>query len=122
MANWHALTGTGDGNSYSVAYHIPIPATGNNRAGLQWRTVLINSGLGGTTILKDGDGTGGTISAAEKSSIQSGAIYEYVEAFPTNPGQTAGQLQAAVDARFTALSSSVLADIQGRLTYFGAIH
>ena len=126
MANWHALGGIGDGNSYTIAYHIAIPSA-NNSAGFNYQAVLITSGIGGTTILKEGDGTGGTISAAEKASIQSGAIYEYVETFATNPARTALQLQGDVDARFSALSdtgtaTSFINQLKNRLKWFGATH
>lgn len=121
MANWHALTGIEDGNAYTIVYHIPIPNS-NNRVSVNYRTAIINSGIGGKTILPDGDGTGGTISAAEKSSIQSGALYEHVEPFLTNPGQTLGQLGAAVDARYTALANAAnpfVAALANKLAYFG---
>lgn len=123
MANWHALTGTPDGNSYAIAYHLPIPNT-NNRVGINYRTALVNSGLGGKTVLPDGDGTGGTISTAEKADITSGAVFEVVEAFATNPGQTLGQLAAAVDARHAALANVNGPTIQGlasRLSYYGGV-
>lgn len=121
MANWHALTGDAFGNTYTVVYHVPIPSA-NNRVGVNYRTALVNSGLGGTTRLPDGDGTGGTIAAAEKTSIQSGALYEHAEPFATNPGQTLGQLGAAVDARYTALADvngAFIAGIKNQLQYFG---
>ena len=88
---------------------------------MQWRTALANSGLGGTTVLRTGDGTGGTISAAELASVQSGALLEVVEEVPTHPGETAGQYQARLDARFAALTARVQAELQGRLTYFGHV-
>lgn len=122
MANWHALTGTPDGNAFTIVFHIPIPGAGNNRAGVQWRTALINSGLGGKTTLPDGDGSGGTISAAEKASIGSGAIFEHVEQFATNPPEAAATLQARIDARFTALTAAIQASLQAQLTYFGYTH
>lgn len=124
MANWHSLSGTVDGNSFLIVYHVPIPIA-NNRASVSYRTALVNSGIGGKTQLPDGDGTLGTISAAEKTSIQSGALYEYSEYFPTNPGQTLAQLQAAVDAKFTALSDvngTLVKALQAQLTYFGGTH
>lgn len=37
MANWHALTGTLDGNSFRIVYHIAIPSA-NNAAGINYRT------------------------------------------------------------------------------------
>jgi len=119
MANWHALTGQRDGNAFRIVFHVAIPGTGNNRAGVQWRTALINSGIGGTTVLPDGDGTGGTISVTEKTSITTGALFEVVEDFATNPPETGAALKARIDTYFTALSSRVTADLQLRLTYFG---
>ena len=124
MANWHALTGKDDANSFTIVYHLAVPNS-NNAVAINYRTALVNSGLGGRTILPDGDGTGGTISAAEKTSIQSGALYEYVEPFATNPGQNLATLQAAVDARWTALSNAggaFLTALANRLKYFGATH
>lgn len=121
MANWHALTGTPDGNSFRVVFHITIPSA-TNRANINYRTALVSSGLGGMTVLPDGDGTGGTISAAEKASIQAGSLYEWVEDFATNPGETAAALQTRADARWTALTTQLQADLAKRLTYFGYTH
>lgn len=118
---WHALTGLSDGNSYTVAYHIPIPSA-LNRVGINYRTALVNSGIGGKTIMPDGDGTGGTISATEKTKITSGETFEVVESFATNPGQTLGQLAAAVDARYTFLantSNPLIVGLQRQLDYYG---
>ena len=119
MANYHVLTGSPDGNSFRIVFHVPVPGAGNNRANVQWRTALANSGLGGTTVLRSGDGTGGTISAAELASIQSGALFEVVEDVPTHPGESAAQYQARVDALYTAVVARAQAALQGRLTYFG---
>jgi hypothetical protein len=121
MANWHALTGTLDGNSFQIVFHVTIPSA-NNAAGINYRTALVNSGLGGRTVLPDGDGTGGTISAAEKTSIQSGALYEYAEDFATNPGESAAALQARIDARHAALTTLLQGQLSKRLTYFGYTH
>lgn len=122
MSQWHALTGDKDGNSYSVAFHIPIPTPANNRVGISYRTALVNSGLGGKTTLPDGDGTGGTISASEKTSIAAGAVYEKVETFTTNPNETLAQLGARVDARYTALADvngTFIGGLKNQLSYYG---
>lgn len=119
MADYHVLTGSVDANSFSVVHHIPIPGSGTNRAGVQWRTALINSGLGGRTVLPDGDGTGGTVSAAEKASIEAGAVFEVAEQVATHPGETALQLRDRIDARHTALVAAVQAQLQGQLSYYG---
>ena len=121
MANWHALTGDVNGNSYSIAYHVPIPSA-NNRSGINYRTALINSGLGGKTSLPDGDGTGGTISATEKTSITTGTLIEVVEPFATNPGETITQLVVRLNARYTALadvSGVFIVGLAHQLDYYG---
>lgn len=118
--DYHVLTGQDDGNAYVVVYHLPFP-TGNNRAGVAYRTALINSGLGGMTRLPDGDGTGGTISASEKSQIAAGELLEFSESFNTHPGETALQLRARVDARWTALANQLPGLAQARLEYFGFV-
>jgi len=74
MANIHVLEFV-DTNKVRVVAHVAIPETTNN-AGLTWRQLALLTDRGGTTILRDGDGTLGTISAAEKTQILAGAIIE----------------------------------------------
>lgn len=120
MSSWHARIGDSDGNSFRVLFHLPIPSA-NNRVGVNYRSALVGSGIGGKTEMTEGSGAG-LISSAEKADILSGAVYEYGEIITTNPGETAGQLQARIDARFTELSNAnagVLLRIQRQLTYWG---
>lgn len=122
MSQWHVRTGDGNGNSYQVVFHLPVPSV-LNRVSVNYQTALINSGLGGKTILPDGDGTSGTISAAEKASIQAGSIYEHTETYLTNPGNALATDKAALDARYSTLSNTsgpVLGPLQKQLTYYGA--
>ena len=110
MANTHILEQVQPG-VFRVVHHIPVPAT-NNGAGISWQVALINSGVGGTTILKDGDGTAGTISAVEKAQIIAGSIYEL-------PMTEEGQTVASVPAMYARRVSEVLVTIQSRLAQFG---
>lgn len=115
--NYHVLTGREDGNSYSVVFHIPIPNT-NNRVAVNYRTALVNSGIGGTTVLPEGNGAG-QITSAEKAQVVAGELYEHVEQFDTNPGETANQIRDRIDARYTALVTAIQSRLAGRLAYFG---
>lgn len=117
MAEFHALAANNEVLRYAL--HVPIP-NANNSAGLNWRTALLRSGAGGTTVLPDGDGTGGTISAAEKASIQSGAIYEHQGEVALELVPPAGQL-AFLDALIAAETARVQAAIQSRLKWFGFV-
>ena len=103
-----------DGTEFSAAFHVAIPAT-NNVAGCPWRTVALRNG-GGTTVLPDGDGLLGTISATEKAQILSGAIVEVVKnggwnsAFPTG---------AQIDVIVGRVSSDYISNMQTKFNRYG---
>lgn len=118
MANIHILT-TG-GRVINALAHIAVPNT-NNAAGMNYRAAIVASKIGGTTQLPDGDGTDGTISAAEKTSIQSGALVEVPlsiqrAALPA----TAPERNAFLDALHAAETTKAQAEWQERLRYYGA--
>ena len=114
MANVHVLESPAPGR-FRVAYHVAIPAS-NNPAGVAWRTAIVNSrdATRPVTVLPDGDGTNGTISAAEKALIVSGAVFEYVH-------DEKGQTGATINAMHAQRSAEVLAALQARLAQFGRI-
>jgi hypothetical protein len=123
MSNMHVLTQ--HSGAFRIVAHIAIPV-GNNTAGIAWRTALVASGLGGKTVLPDGDGTIGTISAAEKASIAAGSVYEDVTDLDVTHDQTAhgqaltgAQLAAIVDAWYAGHVTAVLASLQDQLVWFG---
>lgn len=115
--HYHVLAGSDDGNSFSVVFHVPIPAV-NNRVGISYRTALVNSGLGGKTVMVEGNAAG-QITTAEKNQIVAGELYEHSESFNTNPGETATVLRDRIDARYQQLVSVVQGQVQSRLSYFG---
>jgi hypothetical protein len=117
MANIHVLDSTAPGR-FRVVYHVAIPAS-NNAAGVAWRTAVANSRPTGAnappiSVLPDGDGGSGTISAAEKALIVSGAVYELVQ-------DEKGQTGAGINAMYAQRSAEVLAALQARLAQFGRI-
>jgi hypothetical protein len=120
MSQWHGREGIPDGNTYRVIFHIPIPSA-NNRVGVNYRTALIGSGIGGTTVMTEGNGTG-QIPTAEKNSIATGALLEVNETIDTNPGETANALTTRLNARFTELANvngPFLSELKRRLEYWG---
>jgi hypothetical protein len=115
MANMHVLQRGGGG--VTVVMHVAVP-NANNAVGQNWRTVLIASHLGGTTVLPDGDGTAGTISATEKATIASGSVYETVVTL--RPEQVAfGALPAWLDLQYAQASAAALALLEDQLNYYG---
>lgn len=116
MARVHVLDTSGPNTR--LVYHITVPA-GTNDVGTTWAAVLVNSGIGGSTVLPDGTGSGGTISAAEKTSIAAGSIYEVEESVPVPPGMTTAQANAFLDSLHAAKTTEVQAAIQSRTRIFG---
>ena len=111
MSNVHVLTQRH--GVVRMAFHVPIPNS-NNARGVNYRTALINSRMGGQTSLPDGDGTGGTISTAEKLSVTNGAVYEYVIDIKRAPASN-----AELDALFTKIAGEVQTGLQAQLDNFG---
>jgi hypothetical protein len=110
MANSHILEQTAPGR-FRVVYHIAIPAT-NNAAGVSWRTCIAANVGAVVSVLPDGDGTNGTISAAEKAQLVSGALFEVVR-------EEKGQSLAAFAGMFTQRSAEILAALQVRFQQYG---
>lgn len=111
MANVHILDY--DGPRLRFVFHVPIPNV-NNPRGVNYRTALTQLGRYGTTILPDGDGTNGTISAAEKAGIASRAVVEVVHVVK-RPQAT----NAALDALFAQAQAETQAGIQAELADYG---
>lgn len=119
MADMHILDGPGR-DRVRIAMHIPITDL-NNDVAVSYRTALVRSGLGGTTVLPDGDGNDGTISAAEKAAITSGQIIEYIEeVLIESDGTAQAKRVAAAREAYSKAKTRVQAHIQNRLRYYGA--
>lgn len=101
-------------NRWRVVMHFPVPA-GINAASVTWRDALIASGIGGTTILPDGDGTGGTINAADKVLIESGALLEHVESVRLGSGNPV----SAAEELYNSRKADKTAQLQARLNQYG---
>ena len=111
MSRLHILAGG------QCLLHETVPL-GNNAAGVPWRTALINSGMGGRTILASGTGPG-QIATAESTQIASGELYEISFRFESPPGASAAQLNAAMDAQIANLSAETQARLASELRLYG---
>jgi hypothetical protein len=117
MAKTHILSK--QGQSVQVVMHFPIPAT-MNAAGVLWRTALVNSGLGGTSVLAEGTGAG-QITSAELLRVQSGELLEAQHTIllgSVTPGQSALDY---LDAEWERVRQHRLAVLADELDYFGMI-
>lgn len=121
MANLHILLRDPAGSDIAAVAHVAVPV-GTNSAGVSWQTAVVRSGKGGTTVLPDGDGTAGTIAAAEKASIVAGSLIEVPLTLRPQSILTGGQtaINAYLDAQFSAVSTDALARLQIQLQFYGA--
>lgn len=108
-------------SDYRLAVYVTVPNS-NNTAGVNYRSAIINTGIGGKTALLTGAGTDGTITAAEVTAITAGSLYEEVVTLriSTYPGAfgSAGWL-AALDADIARIQTEVIARLQVRLAFAG---
>ena len=116
MADMHVLDG--DGSKWRVVMHFAVPNV-NNAVGVNYRTALVKSGLGGTTQLADGTGPG-QIMAAEKTLVESGAVLEHAMSVSVDgSGQTTGGRKALLRSLYTSTKNAVMANLQSRLKFYG---
>ena len=102
-----------------MVMHIAVPDA-DNSVSVNWRTALVNSGLGGITSLPDGDGNNGTISAAEKALIAAGEVLEHVMSARLESGGTSlAQQRTALRAWYAKAKTTVVSDLQTKLRYYG---
>lgn len=114
MANYHILNGKSDGNQLRVVFHLSMPDT-NNAVGVGYQAALLMH-LGG---VQDSVVPASLLGANEQNDLTSGALYEHVWQFSTQPEMTLLEKQDIMDARYTAFASGVIAALQARLEFYG---
>jgi hypothetical protein len=116
MSDYHILSQDRDEKTVSVVFHIPVPSTGTNRAGLSWRDAVVREQGGSasiTSVLPD-------ISATEDTQLKAGELYEKRETVRfSSKNLTPAQRQAEVEARFTEASTELISEKQVVLEWIG---
>lgn len=118
MADMQIIDGDGKG-TWRVVMHFDVPDV-NNAVAVNYRTALLNSGLASTSVLPDGDGTGGSISAAEKTDLANGVKYEHVASLTLDgSGTTTNSRIAVLRSAYARLETEIVAKLKSRLKFFG---
>lgn len=117
MSDIHVLS-SNLGKHWNVVFHFDVPDV-NNMRGVNYRTALVNSGIGGTTSLPEGTGAG-MISAAEKALVESGEVFEHSTTYLVESGGTTNvELRATLREFYAIEETRIIANLQQRLRYFG---
>ena len=116
MADYHIMTQAVNKANAQVVFHISVPATGNNLAGLTWRQAVVNS-LGGSEAI---DSAVGNITPEELTQLKAGELIEISK----NVGfksihQTNAQRKTTIEEKFGSLCVSVLEEKQIVLEWTG---
>ena len=126
MADIYVLTGN-NSNTWTLVMHFDVPNT-NNAVGINYRTALVNSGIGlntetgRRTVLPTGDDLGGTISAAEEAFLDDGSRFEHVASLRLESNGTSNaELQSIIRDFYASTNVSVQASVGSRLRYFGHV-
>ena len=112
MSNYHILAGQPDGNQLRVVFHVPVPGT-SNVAGISFRDALAMYAQPMSCM------PASLLGAGEQEAIDAGALCEVVWEFHTNPEMTLLDKRDIMDAKYTDLVSSVIAQLEERLEYYG---
>lgn len=124
MANVHVIAG-GQPGTVRLVCHIATPSISSQaNPALTDAQAVLRSGQGGTTILPDGDGNGGTISTAEKNEIIAGTKFE--RAVDWDLGNDFDQLTgpqqlAKLDDKYNQISADERTRLQRMLRWFGRV-
>lgn len=121
MADMHVIDGDGQ-SSWKVVMHFDIPDIDND-VSVNYRTALANSGIVDSvspSVLPDGDGTVGSISAAEKTDLTDGVKYEHVVSINLDgTGTTNASRIANLKSVYASTETQVINSLKRRLKLFG---
>lgn len=118
MAEMHVRGG--DGQQWTVIMHLAVPDV-NNEVGINYRSALVASGIGGTTKMAEGT-EAWEITTAEKGNVETGIVYEHAASFPVESGgTTTPQLRATLQEFYAAEKIRVIDVLKSRLRYYGHV-
>ena len=109
----YVLDQSSDQKTINLIFHFTIPAT-NNDAGVCYQAALVGY-LGGSSAI-----TSKVPGSPDLAALQAGSIYEYPFTLRWSQlGLNQAQMLAQIQAAYTAEQTTVLADLQNRLLYYG---
>ncbi len=111
MADYHILGVNKYGTAARVVMHFAVPDA-NNDAGMNYRAALVEM-LGATASAVP------SITPVEQALLDAGELYEHSMMFHTHTGESLAQKRTRLDARWTALGASVIAELAIRLSVWG---
>lgn len=115
--NYHILAQDKKRKSVTVVFHIPIPASGTNEAGISWRDAVVKEQGGASEIVS----VLPNITPQEDTAMKAGEIYEKQERvrFSSVVNLTNAERKTQIKAWFTKLQTELIAEKQVTLEWIG---
>ncbi len=117
MSNYHILTQDDKRKTANVVFHVPVPSTGTNQAGLSWRDAVVREQGGSANIVSV---LGTDIDPTEDTQLKAGEIIEKQQTVRfSSINLSSAQRQAEIEVAFTQLQSDLIAEKQITLEWIG---
>lgn len=106
-----------DQKTIRVVCHINVPASGNNSAQIQWRTVLLSHLGGAANISSSVPEVTGTL---EETDMKAGAVYEVSGIYRYSKiSLSTAEKNAEISAWYNNVKDEIWADLQVTLQFLG---
>lgn len=112
MSNYHVLNGLGDGRTYRIAFHVPVPDE-TNRAGVKMRTAIQQDPA------RNQESKVPWVDAGEQTQLDAGEFVEIVKPYRRKAGATVMEDRDLLDALYTATVPSVQEELRQEYQYWG---
>lgn len=116
MSDYHVLTQDPKRKTVQVIFHIPVPSSGTNAAGISWQDAMVKEQGGTSNIVSRLS----SLSSEEESALKSGALIEVVkEVRFSSTNISNNKRKQEIETAFEKVKKAVLAEKQIILEWMG---
>ena len=116
MSDYHVLTQDPKRKTVQVIFHIPVPSSGTNAAGVSWQDAMVKEQGGTSNIVSRLS----SLSSEEESALKSGALIEVVkEVRFSSTNISNDKRKQEIETAFEKVKKAVLAEKQIVLEWMG---
>ena len=116
MGDYHILTQDPKKKTVQVIFHIPIPSSGTNAAGISWQDAIATEQGGASNIVSSLS----DIASEEESALKAGALIEVVKTVRfSSTNLSNDERKAEIEAAFEQAKKDVFTEKQIVLEWMG---
>jgi len=116
MSDYHILTQDPKKKTVQVIFHIPVPSSGTNAAGISWQDAMVKEQGGASNIVSSLS----SIASEEESALKAGALIEVTKTVRfSSTNLSNDERKAEIEAAFEKAKKDVFAEKQIVLEWMG---